>query len=488
MDVYSLKNNRMLCWDDFFIDKKENVNIIMHKPTKTSDRAVCDNDWDGNCNGYARFIKVGEKYYLYYRAAGSVTTRDGTKWKPAVLCLKVSSDGKHWRNVMINKHEYGHETFNSIIIDRKFDNFSVFYDENPNCPENEKYKALSMGGGTHPNYAEDNGPQGLYLFVSGNGTDFEPRGRLDIPGTFDSYNVMMWDKENEEYRFFYRTERRADDEEFDVEHKSTSVFRTVSTSVSKDFVHFEHYGELIYPEDTAKLQLYTNQIVKYYRASDMFIGFPTRYIERWDGLENYEYMPLAKRKKHVIEVSGREGAAVTDTAIMTSRDGLHFNLRNEAYMTPGIETRNNWWYGNNYTVYGIEETESDIDGAPNELSFYMGDAYHVKNTNFDRYAVRIDGFFSWYADYKGGEVLTRPFTFEGGSLTVNFATSAVSYMTVTVCDIDGNELEGYKSYKMFGDSLERQVDFEKPLEELEGKPIRLKFHLKDCHLYSFCFK
>ena len=49
-------------------------------------------------------------------------------------------------------------------------------------------------------------------------------------------------------------------------------------------------------------------------------------------------------------------------------------------------------------------------------------------------------------------------------------------------------LEGYKSYNMFGDSLERQVDFEKPLEDLEGKPIRLKFCLKDCHLYSFCFK
>lgn len=487
MSVYNLDDNRMLCWDDFFADKMENTKVTMHKPTKTADRVICDNEWDGNCNGYARFMKIGEKYYLYYRACEYEAKPDGVCHKSGVLCLKVSSDGKHWRNLIINKHERNGETFNNIVIDRKFDNFSVFYDENPDCPENEKYKALSMGGGT--GYPQDNGPHGLYLFVSGNGIDFEPRGRLNIPGSFDSYNIMMWDKENKEYRFFYRSEYHTEgfEIEFDVVKKERGIFRTVKTSTSKDLVSFEHHGELIYPEDTEKVQLYTNQIVKYYRASDMFIGFPTRYIDHWDNLESFNHMPLAKRKKFTIEKYGREGSVVTDTAIMTSRDGLHFNLRNEAFITPGIESRNNWWYGNNYTAYGIEETESDIDGAPNELSFYMNDAYIAKRTNFDRYAIRIDGFFSWYADYKGGEVLTRPFTFKGSELTVNFATSAMSYMMVAVCDEEGNELEGYKTYKMFGDSLERKVDFEKDLKDLEGKPIRLKFYLKDCDLYSFKF-
>ena len=60
-------------------------------------------------------------------------------------------------------------------------------------------------------------------------------------------------------------------------------------------------------------------------------------------------------------------------------------------------------------------------------------------------------------------------------------------LIVTVCDENGNELEGYKSCELFGDSVERHVKFEKNLKDLEGKPVRLKFFLKDCDLYSFKF-
>ena len=55
------------------------------------------------------------------------------------------------------------------------------------------------------------------------------------------------------------------------------------------------------------------------------------------------------------------------------------------------------------------------------------------------------------------------------------------------CDEEGNELEGYKSIKIFGDSVERKVKFEKNLADLAGKPVRLKIELHDCDLYSFKF-
>ncbi|MBR3961154.1 MAG: hypothetical protein IKK13_02945, partial [Clostridia bacterium] len=72
-------------------------------------------------------------------------------------------------------------------------------------------------------------------------------------------------------------------------------------------------------------------------------------------------------------------------------------------------------------------------------------------------------------------------------LEINFASSAFGDVTVTVCDEAGNELEGYKSIKIFGDSVKRIVEFEKELKDLENKPIRLKFNLRDCDLYSFKF-
>ena len=102
-------------------------------------------------------------------------------------------------------------------------------------------------------------------------------------------------------------------------------------------------------------------------------------------------------------------------------------------------------------------------------------------------SIPIDGFFSWYAPFKGGEVITKPFTFKGNELEVNFETSGLSYLTVTVLDKEGQEIEGYKSYKMFSNSVNRKVIFDKDLKKLEGKPIRLKFNLCDCELYSFKF-
>ena len=71
---------------------------------------------------------------------------------------------------------------------------------------------------------------------------------------------------------------------------------------------------------------------------------------------------------------------------------------------------------------------------------------------------------------------------------VNFATSAVGGMIVAVCDEEGQELEGYSSYVMFGDSVDRPVEFEKSLKELAGQTVRLKFKMKDAHLYSFIFE
>jgi hypothetical protein len=173
---------------------------------------------------------------------------------------------------------------------------------------------------------------------------------------------------------------------------------------------------------------------------------------------------------------------------MTSRDGFTFDRRDEAFMTPGPENFTNWWYGNCYTVYGLLETAADEPGAPNEISFYMGENYRIKSVNFRRYTLRLDGFFSWYAPYKGGEVLTEAVTVDGETLKVNFATSAVGGMTVELCDESGAPLEGYASYVMFGDSVDRPVEFDRPLTALNGQSVRLKIRLSDAHLYSFVFE
>lgn len=218
---------------------------------------------------------------------------------------------------------------------------------------------------------------------------------------------------------------------------------------------------------------------------NFFIGFPTRYLDRSEDKENFRHMPLADRREVITKHFGREGTSVTDCVIMTSADGFVFNRRDEAFLKPGIENRYNWWYGNCYPVYGLVETKAEEPSAPNEISFYGDENYRIKSANFRRYTVRLDGFFSWYAPFCEGEVVTKPLTVSKGEMRVNFSTSALGGMVISLCSEEGSDLAGYTSYTMFGDSTDRPVSFQKPLEELIGKKVRLKIRLKDAHLYSF---
>ena len=61
-------------------------------------------------------------------------------------------------------------------------------------------------------------------------------------------------------------------------------------------------------------------------------------------------------------------------------------------------------------------------------------------------------------------------------------------LKIALLDKDGKELEGYRSYTLFGDSTNRPVTFGKELSELVGKEIQIRFEFDDCHLYSYTFE
>jgi hypothetical protein len=85
-------------------------------------------------------------------------------------------------------------------------------------------------------------------------------------------------------------------------------------------------------------------------------------------------------------------------------------------------------------------------------------------------------------------VVTKPFKFDGNKLSANFRTSAFGSLRIKICDENGKAIEGYDSRNLFGDSVDRPVDFEKDLSALSGKTVRLEIFLSDCDLYSFIFQ
>lgn len=475
---------RFLCWDKKNFEKNTGVVIMQHAPEKKEIALKCDNDWEGVHNGYASVAKIGDKYRMYYRVGGQngCVYKDETKPSKSMVCVAESDDGITFTKPVLNKIDFNGSKANNVVFWRdngeNLDTFTVFYDTNPDCDPKEQFKA----------FARDSGTDVLDLYVSEDGFDFKYIERVELGGTYDSYNTVYWDADKKEYHFYFRGYHHPDGSLVHgyADMDETNDLRDVRLAISKDFKNWE-FIDFIKFENGKFVQLYTNQIEQYYREKNTLIGFPVRYIDRVNEAENYNYMPIADIRNAITEKAGREGTAITDCAIMTSTDGINFNLRTTAFMTPGMESTQNWWYGNCYTVYGMVETDAD-DGENREISMYMAENYRINKVDFRRYTLRLDGFFSWYGDGDGATAITKPFVLENENMFVNFASSALGDLKITVLNPDETEIDGYKSYTIFGNSTNRVVKFQNALTGLVGKEIKIKFELNDCHLYSFTFE
>ena len=234
--------------------------------------------------------------------------------------------------------------------------------------------------------------------------------------------------------------------------------------------------------------LYTNCVSAYPYDDRYYIGFPTRYVERKEWNANYDRLCGREERLAKCAINQRYGLAVTDCVFMSSRDNKRWFRFDEATVAPGPEVPSNWIYGNCYPAGGgVLESPSKFEGEPNELSIYIRTRLPNDSSIAEivRYTYRMDGFASYKADYKGKILRTKPFTFEGEALSMNFRTSARGSIYITIRDDLGIPIKGYTTCEIFGDSVNRVVDFEKPLSELCGKKISIEFKMSDAEIFSF---
>src|SRR5262249_4467675 len=156
----------------------------------------------------------------------------------------------------------------------------------------------------------------------------------------------------------------------------------------------------------------------------------------------------------------------------------------EAFLRPGPERRDNWVYGDGYQNWGLVETRVDDPGASNEISVYSLENSWKSTCRLRRFTLRIDGFVSVQGPLAGGELVTKALRFDARRLILHFATSAAGSIQVEIQDSDGRVVEGFalaECLEMFGDSLGRAVRWKQgdDLRRLAGKPVRLRFVLKD---------
>lgn len=463
--VLDLSDRRELFVDDYLLDRQQGTELRLHSATPREIVMLMDAPWEGSGCGFETVFRDGDLIRMYYIGA-NLTNADGTKLAghPIYACYAESRDGIHWEKPSLGIVDCGGSKQNNIVL-RVNDNFTPIKDPNPDCRPEERYKAVGVGKG------------GLWAWRSEDGIHWSPLVDKAIiaKGAFDTQNNAFWDPVRKHYWCYIR--------DF---HKG---IRDIRVATSPDFRTWTTPEMLEYP-GSADEPLYTNQVRPYYRAPQVFLGFPTRYVERkWT--DAMKALPDPEHRQRRMKFSPRYGTTVTDGMFMTSRDGRSFHRWDEAFLRPGPERRNNWVYGDCYQSLGFIETPAEDPTAAPELSFYAAEDHWKGPKRLRRYTIRIDGFASLNAR-KQGEFVTKPLAFRGKELSINFATSAAGSLRIELQDADSRPLPGFsiaESDELFGDTLDRVVTWKgrSDTSAVRG-PIRIHGVMRDADLYSLQFR
>ena len=473
MNPIRLGLDRELFWDNYLIDtSRTSAEIIQHRPDRKEVVMTFDRPWEGDGCNYFSMVRDGDLYRMYYLAwemfDENMTQHTTQRIR---VCTIESRDGIRWYRPNLGICLFDGSPENNILLDESmglFDNFTVFLDENPECPSEERYKATSKHG------------DALWCYVSADGYLFRKAWVMTEHGAFDTQNVAFWSQRRD---FYYCYIRDYHDYVSRTWPAMNDGVRDIRVMTSKDFKQWTEPKPLDFG-DAEDISLYTNAVFQYPNATQMLVGMPSRYVERRAWNNNFEQLTGAEARKRRMAVCPRYGLTTTDCVLMISRDGFRWKRQDEAWITPGIECADNWVYGDCYPAPGLFLTPSDLDGAPAEFSTYCYERHwSQKPARLRRYTLRQDGFFSCHAGFAKKVVMTKPILYEGGTLHLNFSTSAMGCIRVTITDRN----KAFSSCELFGDTLDRTIHFSGDLSCFIGREIILQFSMSDADLYSMWF-
>ena len=496
MTTLELGNRRELFVDDVLIENMTNTQLKLHEPISGGKAIERDKPWEGPANGPRSVLPVDGKLYMYYRG---MTLAEGDV--SGVPCVAISDDnGQTWTKPELGLVDRQGSKANNIIGHKDGTpalRITPWLDTKPGVPADERFKAVfsePVSGEEHTAFKDPQGPKRGVIFVSEDGFTWRRSDYSfvsELKNSFDGGNTMFWSEAEQQYVLYYRWHEG----EFGVGYRSMARITT------KDLKTWSEPVVMTYG-DTAREQFYTNNTDPYFRAPHLYVAPAARFM--W----NRRAITEAQADQAGLRMSQghRYDVDCSDAVLLTSRAGSRQYDRTfmETFIRPGLGY-GNWVSRTNYPFTGIfpcgdEQIQMFV------ARHYMQDSWHA-----ERLLLRTDGFASVSAPHAGGEMVTRPFTFSGMELEINYRTSAPGYIKVEVLNgeapyngaatdgetvaaalhaarIPGHALDDCP--EIIGDEIKRTVAWKSgtDISALAGTPIRLRFVMKDADLFSVKFE
>ncbi len=481
-DVVIIGNRRELFVDHHLIDRLDNAHLHLHEPVSGGVALRIDKPWEGPANGPMSVIDVGDRLLMYYRGWALADEAD----QNGVGCVAESRDGGvTWTKPALNLvAKPGWADNNIIATDAGIPEFAFpcapWVDTRPGVSAHERIKMVKsepVSGEAHTAMLDPAGPKRLVFWASADGFTFrklEPQPELvsDLRNCFDGGVTMFWSEAEQQYVLYYRW----------YDDAWGRGRRTMARTMSKDLMTWTPSAPMTYG-DTPREQFYTNNTQPYFRAPHLYIAPAARFMEGRQAITEAQADALGLKNigQHVYFKDCSDGVLLTSRAGTTQYDRTFM----ETFIRPGLGA-GNWVSRTNYPLTGIfpagtEQIQLFVARC------YMQDAWHI-----ERLMLRTDGFASVRAPWAGGEMVTKPLTFEGKGLEINYRTSAPGFVRVEIQDAAGSPIPGFTlddCPEIIGDEIERTVVWKQgpDVSKLAGQPVRLRFVLKDADLFALRF-
>ena len=511
MQPITIGSSKQLFADEHFIASAEGVELVMnspyqaHEPVVTAD-APWENPSDTSLGIYSTVLKEEDGRIRLWYHLRRANTKSKLSLDQAYIGYAESTDGVHFEKPELNLFEEGGSTTNNVVLPSKLGGSSVWID--PNEPAEECYKNQTKV------YNPDVSMQ-FHMHCSPDGIHwkFLRRIQLDLGGGWDSRNIVFWDPAIGRYVLYTRNW-------FAQRHGTADGninYRTVRRLESDDLIHFDHQRIVMWPDDVdmatyetdvplladapekpygrVPMDYYGATVFKYPDSKGLYVMLANA---NWYWFNRDPVVTTIRDDLDVVREETQQiyGPSRFDVRLSTSRDGVHFQRcgGRRPFLSPGPEgsfsSRMVWamphpiHMGDEVWIY-YSGTNRDHDGLIDpEADRHL--------SGIGRAILRLDGFMSADAGYAGGEIISPIVRFEGNQLRLNVDTGGGGAVRVELQDAYGRPISGFAeadaSY-ICGNSVRMPVRWGKiqDVSALSGKPVRIRFVMRDCKLYAFQF-
>ncbi len=478
--------------DDHVVAESGAVVKTVHPPTRHGPAVIeAEMPWEGPYLTYACPVIVGDKIYLYYKAYPEVWVGKGKK--PAdftkmmrVVCVAVSEDGVHFKRPELPYFTgEGFERTNVVWAFYKSQVLNatagVGIVNDPADADPQKRFKMAWSKGNTNTFAPATKIEGPSVAFSPDGLNWSDCDANPICNKFnsDTEQCVIYDPERKKWVWLLRMWEQPPSDGRIAWRQYGGRIRAVGRMESDDFVKWSE-PEFVVCRDKDDPEFTDFYGLEAAWRHGMMIGFlwsaewPEKYTDDvWPGTHGKMHAQLV-----VSRDSGKSWTRV-DRRQMVFSPGPEGSW-DSAQVYPGpMITR-----GDRHYVY------YSGTAAPHGSGRRGGNIFKC-DSHIGLATWKLDRFVSLDASPQGGTLTTKPIRFSGNRLVINAATAPSGLISIELLDADGRPLEGFAQSDPFnGDELRHLVAFggNSDVSRLQGKTIKLRFHLKDAKLYSFTFR